>query len=77
VARTWLGGFVPLSPYVLLTKASSAFGVSVATTLLALGLFGYVKGRVAGARAGRSALETVLIGGLAAAAALLIARAIA
>jgi VIT1/CCC1 family predicted Fe2+/Mn2+ transporter len=72
-----LGGFIPLSPYILLTKASSALPVSVATTLLALGLFGYIKGRVAGARALRGALETVLIGGLAAAAAFLIARAIA
>jgi vacuolar iron transporter family protein len=71
-----LGGFIPLSPYILLGKASSAFLVSVATTLLALAIFGYVKGRVAGARALRSALETVLIGGLAAAAAFLIARAI-
>jgi VIT1/CCC1 family predicted Fe2+/Mn2+ transporter len=71
-----LGGFVPLGPYILLTKASSAFAVSVATTLLALGLFGYIKGRIAGARSVRSALETVLIGGLAAAAAFLIARAI-
>jgi VIT1/CCC1 family predicted Fe2+/Mn2+ transporter len=71
-----LGGIIPLSPYLLLTKSASAFPVSVATTLLALGLFGYIKGRVAGASAGRSALETMLIGGLAAAAAFLIARAI-
>ncbi len=72
-----LGGFIPLSPYILLTKAATAFAVSVATTLLALGLFGYAKGRVAGARVGRSTLETMLIGGLAAAAAFLLARAIA
>jgi vacuolar iron transporter family protein len=71
-----VGGFIPLGPYILLGRASTALAVSVATTLLALGLFGYAKGRVAGARPVRSALETVLIGGLAAAAAFLIARAI-
>ena len=45
-------------------------------TLLALGVFGYVKGHFTGARPLRSSLQTVLIGSLAAAAAFLIARAI-
>jgi VIT1/CCC1 family predicted Fe2+/Mn2+ transporter len=40
-------------------------------------IFGYVKGRFTGMRPMRSALQTVLIGGLAASAAFLIARAIA
>ena len=43
-------------------------------TLLALLVFGYVKGRFTGARPLRSALQTVLIGGVAAAAAFVIAR---
>jgi VIT1/CCC1 family predicted Fe2+/Mn2+ transporter len=53
-----------------------ALGVSITLTLIALFVFGYVKGRFTGARPFRSALQTVLIGGLAAAAAFAIARAI-
>ncbi len=44
--------------------------------LIALLVFGYVKGRFTGARPVRSALQTAIIGGLAATAAFLIARAI-
>jgi VIT1/CCC1 family predicted Fe2+/Mn2+ transporter len=43
-------------------------------TLLALFVFGYVKGRFTGAPPLRSGLQTALIGGLAAGAAILIAR---
>jgi vacuolar iron transporter family protein len=70
------GGFIPLGPYIFLPKASTALGVSVAITLLALAIFGYVKGRFTGAPPIRSAIQTLLIGGLAAGAAFLIARAI-
>ena len=70
------GGFIPLGPYILLPKASTALVASVAITLLALAIFGYVKGRFTGAPPARSAIQTVLIGGVAAGAAFLIARAI-
>jgi VIT1/CCC1 family predicted Fe2+/Mn2+ transporter len=70
-----LGGFIPLGPYVVL-KASMALSASVGITLLALAIFGYVKGHFTGASPVRSAFQTVSIGGLAAAAAFLIARAI-
>ena len=50
--------------------------MSVAFTLLALFVFGYVKGHFTGAGPIRSALQTTLVGGLAAAAAFGIARAI-
>jgi VIT1/CCC1 family predicted Fe2+/Mn2+ transporter len=70
------GGFIPLSPYVMLPKASTALIVSICMTLCALAVFGYVKGRITGSRALRSAVQTVLIGGMAAGAAFLIARAI-
>lgn len=63
-----LGGLVPLLPY-MLGNPSTALPASVIITLLALLLFGAVKGRVTGAGALRSALETAIIGGLAAAAA--------
>ena len=71
------GGFIPLSPYFFFTAVSTSLVLSVAVTLMALGLFGYVKGHFTGTAPLRGALQTVLIGGLAAAAAFAIARAIA
>jgi VIT1/CCC1 family predicted Fe2+/Mn2+ transporter len=71
------GGLIPLLPYMLLASAREALEISVAVTLLALLAFGYVKGRFTGSRAWRSALQTVFIGGLAAAAAFGIAKLIA
>jgi VIT1/CCC1 family predicted Fe2+/Mn2+ transporter len=70
-----VGGFIPLGPYIAL-QASMALPASVGITLLALAVFGFVKGHFTGASRVRSALQTVLIGGLAAGAAFLIARAI-
>ncbi len=70
------GGFVPLLPYMILANATSALMFSVAVTLLALLVFGYIKGTFTGARPLKSALQTMLIGGVAAAAAFGIARAI-
>jgi VIT1/CCC1 family predicted Fe2+/Mn2+ transporter len=48
----------------------------VAITLLALAIFGYVKGHFTGAPPWRTAMQTVLIGGVAAGVAFVIARAI-
>jgi vacuolar iron transporter family protein len=70
------GGFVPLGPYLFLLTASTALTISVITTLIALAIFGYIKGYFTGAPPLRSASQTVLIGGLAAAAAFIIARVI-
>jgi VIT1/CCC1 family predicted Fe2+/Mn2+ transporter len=70
------GGFIPLSPYIGLPTARTALIVSVIITLIALAVFGYVKGRFTGAPPFRSAIQTVGIGGLAAAVAFMIARAI-
>lgn len=50
--------------------------MSVALALLALFVFGYIKGHFTGAGPMRSALQTSLVGGIAAAAAFGIARAI-
>ncbi|MGE5755855.1 MAG: VIT1/CCC1 transporter family protein [Planctomycetaceae bacterium] len=69
------GGLIPLAPYMILTKGRHAQLWSVVVTLIALLIFGYVKGRFTGTRPWRGALQTALIGGLAAAAAFLIARA--
>lgn len=71
------GGLIPLWPYMVWASTGTALGVSAAVTLVALLAFGWTKGRFTGAPAGRSALQTLLIGGVAAAAAYLIARAIA
>ena len=71
-----LGGFVPLLPYMLLKHALTALALSSVVTVGALAVFGYVKGHFTGVPPARGALQTVLIGGLAAGAAFLIARAI-
>src|SRR6059036_431619 len=71
------GGLIPLTPYMLTASARSALPWSVLVTLTALAVFGWVKGNFAGTTPLRSALQTVLIGGLAAGAAFLIARLIA
>jgi Uncharacterized membrane protein len=68
------GGLIPLSPYIFLHTASSALLLSVALTLIALLIFGFVKGRFTGTRPMRSSLQTALIGSLAAGAAFAIAR---
>jgi VIT1/CCC1 family predicted Fe2+/Mn2+ transporter len=69
-----ISGFIPLAPYILMHSVTSALYVSIGVTLLALLVFGYTKGYVTGVNAIRSALQTVSIGGLAAAAAFAIAR---
>ena len=71
------GGFIPLSPYLFLASVSSGLSVSIVVTVLALALFGYVKGHFTGARPWVSSMQTTLIGGVAAAAAFGIARWIA
>ena len=71
------GGLIPLSPYVILSNAYKGLVFSAIVTLAALAVFGYIKGRFTGAAAFRSALQTVAIGGVAAAAAFALAKLIA
>ncbi len=68
------GGFIPLVPYMLVAQNASALRISVVITLIALALFGALKGRLLGSGTFRSALQTVSIGGAAAAVAYLIAH---
>ena len=68
------GGIIPLAPYMAAHSARMALVWSVVVTLIALGVFGYIKGRFTGSRPGRSASQTVVIGGLAAGAAFLLAK---
>jgi predicted membrane protein (TIGR00267 family) len=71
-----VGGLIPLVPYMLSTTVRSALPISIGVTVAALAVFGFVKGRFTGAGAVRSAVQTTLIGGIAAAVAFLIARAV-
>lgn len=73
------GGLIPLAPYIVAgyvkqITLQTALLFSVAVTLAALFVFGFIKGRFTGTRPIRSALQTALIGSLAAGAAFLIAR---
>ena len=72
-----VGGLVPLTPYMLLQHSTTALLVSSLVTLLALAVFGAVKGHFTGVSMGRSALQTTLVGTLAAAVAFALAKAIA
>ena len=71
-----VGGLVPLAPYIALDNLPTALAASVAITLVALFVFGGVKGRLTGSGGLRSAIQTVVIGGIAAGAAYLLARAL-
>lgn len=72
-----VGGFVPLAPYMLLQDSREALVVSAAITLLALAVFGFVKGHFTGVPKIKSALQTALVGSLAAGVAYGLARLIA
>ena len=71
-----VGGIVPLAPYFFFRSVRDALIGSVIVTLLALLVFGYIKGRFTTTRPFRSAWQTVLVGGLAATAAFAIAKAV-
>ena len=68
------GGLVPLLPYMLIQGNVAALRVSILITLIALALFGALKGRLVGSGTLRSALQTVTIGGAAAAVAYALAH---
>ncbi len=70
------GGVVPLAPYAFRLPLNSALLVSVVLTLMALFVFGALKGRFTGAPVWRSAAQTMLVGAAASGAAFLIARAV-
>ena len=69
-----VGGLVPLAPYMLIRDVQEALWVSVCVTLVALFAFGAFKGHFTGVHPGKGGLQTVLVGGLAAAAAFGLAR---
>ncbi|HEY5095384.1 MAG TPA: VIT1/CCC1 transporter family protein [Candidatus Eremiobacteraceae bacterium] len=72
-----VGGVLPLAPYVAFADAGHALPYSIGVTMVALFIFGAVKGNFTGVSWARSALQTTLIGGIAAAVAFFCARLIA
>lgn len=63
-----------VAPYIALESIRPALWVSIGVTLCALFIFGGIKGYFTGVNPWRGGLQTVLVGGLAAAAAFFIAR---
>lgn len=72
-ASYFIGGLIPLLPYMLAADLKSALLASVFFTGVALLAFGAVKGRLTGANPLKSSLQTALVGGLAAGAAFYLA----
>ena len=67
---------IPLLPYMLAGDDHSALLISIAVTLLALIVFGFVKGHFTGVSKIKSAWQTALVGSLAAGVAFAFAKAI-
>lgn len=68
------GGLIPLAPYFFAQSMRAALAASVVLTGAALVVFGYIKGRFTGSSPMRSAWQTAIVGGLAAAAAYTLAK---
>jgi len=68
------GGLIPLAPYIVSGDVTTGLRYSVVITLCALAVFGYVKSRFVGISPLKGALQTVVIGGVAAAAAFGLAK---
>ncbi len=69
-----VGGIIPLAPYIAFNNIRTGFYLSVVFTLVALAVFGFVKGKFTGVSKIKSALQTVLVGGLAAGVAYALAK---
>jgi VIT1/CCC1 family predicted Fe2+/Mn2+ transporter len=69
-----VGGLIPLSPYIILSETGPALAVSCGLTGVALFGFGWLKARATGLPPLRGAVQTLAIGGLAAAVAYLVAK---
>ncbi len=68
------GGIVPLVPYIALADSRRALFVSAGMTIVALFVFGWIKNRVVGQPPLRGAIQTALIGSVAAGAAFALAH---
>ena len=71
-----VGGFIPLSPYILIKDNTTGFYVSCIATISALLFFGYFKSKVTGQPLLKGTLKVTLTGIIAAGAAFLMAKAV-
>ncbi|KAI9312282.1 Ccc1 family [Dichotomocladium elegans] len=63
----FIGGLIPLLPYVFIDNAMHALYISIAVTSLTLLVFGYIKSRLVNPKSAvKGAFQTMLIGALAA-----------
>ena len=69
-----IGGAIPLSAYFANNDVPTALHWSVGVTLVALAVFGFIKGHFTGTSKIRSAGQTLIVGGVAAAAAFQLAK---
>ena len=60
----FVSGFIPLSPYIFL-RNNSAFSVSIALSIVALGLLGVFSGKISKTSIFSNVLKMVLLGGVA------------
>ena len=75
IALSYLvSGFIPLSPYIFIHSSKEALIVSAIVTGITLIIFGYTKAKLIGNNPWRSAMFTILVGGIAASAAYILAR---
>ncbi len=69
-----VSGLIPFAPDTFIARTHEALKISVVVTILALFVFGFVKGRITGASLIKCAIQTARIGGIAANAAFAPAR---
>lgn len=69
-----VGGMIPLAPYVFVAQTHEALRISIVVTIIALFVFGFVKAKFTGANSLKSAIQTALIGGIAAGVAFALAK---
>ena len=69
-----VGGIVPLIPFLFMRSVGSAFLISAIITGIAFLFLGYAKGKYMGLNPVENAIRTLLVGGIAAISAFMIAR---
>jgi vacuolar iron transporter family protein len=77
IALSYLvGGFIPLSPYIIFTNSKTGFYVSCVVTILALIIFGFFKSKMTGQPVIKGTFKVALTGIIAATAAYILAKAV-
>lgn len=71
-----IGGFIPLSPYIIFDNIQTGFYVSCTVTVMALIIFSYLKSKVTGQPVIKGTFKVALTGVIAAAAAYILAKSV-